>query len=114
MTPLPKRIFIAFVAGLTFSALLLVLEGRTVAGLRYIWGMLQIPGFIVGASIWGVHSGGNGFLAVMVLVNGFVYGFLLFVIWGLLRLARNRDIASDPPTTTPSELGHVPPRTPIF
>lgn len=31
--------------------------------------MLQFPGFIVAASIWGVHAGGKFFLLVMVSVE---------------------------------------------
>jgi hypothetical protein len=35
--------------------------------------ILQTPGFLIGASICGVHSGGNSFEAVIMVVNGVIY-----------------------------------------
>jgi len=49
--------------------------------------ILQTPGFLIGASIWGVHSGGNSFEAVMVVVNGVIYSILFLIARRLVRLA---------------------------
>ena len=63
MTLLRKRLFLASAAGFSLSVLLAALEALRH---RDIWMILQFPGFLAGASIWGVHSGGNSFEAVMV------------------------------------------------
>ncbi|HKO05147.1 MAG TPA: hypothetical protein VJW51_10375 [Candidatus Acidoferrales bacterium] len=85
MALLQKRLLTAFAAGFGLSVLLAALEA--LRG-RYVWEILQAPGFIAGASIWGVHSGGNRFEAVMVVVNGVVYSFLLLIARWLVRLAQ--------------------------
>jgi len=72
MTPLHKRLFLASAAGFSLSILLAIMEALHH---RDIWMILQLPGFLVGASIWGVHSGGNTFEAVMVAVNGLSTAF---------------------------------------
>jgi hypothetical protein len=79
-----KRFLFAFAIGFGLSALLAALEALRH---RDTWMILQLPGFLFGASIWGVHSGGNSFEAVMVIVNGVTYGFLFLIAWGLVRLA---------------------------
>jgi hypothetical protein len=84
MTPLPKRLFLASAAGFGLSVLLAALEAL---GHRELWMILQSPGFLIGASIWGVHSGGNSFEVVMVVVNGVIYSFLFLIAWRLVRLA---------------------------
>ena len=87
MMPLLKRTLIALSAGLSLSLLLLALETLTTPPLRYIWARFQLPGFLVGASIWGVHSGGNAFLTVMVMLNGFIFGSLFLLAWHLFQPA---------------------------
>lgn len=85
MTLLRKRLFLASAAGFSLSVLLAALEALRH---RDIWMILQFPGFLAGASIWGVHSGGNSFEAVMVVVDGVTYSFLFLVACGLVRLAQ--------------------------
>jgi hypothetical protein len=46
-----------------------------------VWGMVQLPGFLLGESIWGLDNGENGFEIVMVIANGLVYGVLLLSAW---------------------------------
>ena len=56
-----------------------------------VWLILQSPGFIASASIWGVHgdqSGGYRFLALMVGINWVAYSILFLIAFGVLRLAR--------------------------
>jgi hypothetical protein len=45
--------------------------------------ILQLPGFITAASIWGVHAGGDFFLLVMVSVNAVAYGLIAFGLFSL-------------------------------
>ena len=45
--------------------------------------ILQCPGFIIAASIRGVHAGGNFFLLVMGSVNAVVYGLIAFGLFSL-------------------------------
>ena len=52
--------------------------------------LLQCPGFIVAASIWGVHAGGNFLLLVMGSVNAVVYGLIAFGLFSLLGGSPNR------------------------
>ena len=63
-------------AGFSLSVLLAALEALRH---RDVWMILQLPGFLVGASIWGVHSGGDTFEIVMVLINGLLYSLLLLL-----------------------------------
>lgn len=84
MTLLQKRLIRASAAGLSLSVLLAVLEALHA---RDIWMVLQLPGFLAGASIWGVHSGGYSFEAVMVVVNGVIYSVLFLIAAALVRLA---------------------------
>jgi hypothetical protein len=88
MTQLQK-LFLACSLGLGFSALLIVLEA---ARHRDIWMILQLPGFLAGAAIWGVHSGGRKFEAVMIVINGAIYSILIIAAWKLLRLARKHPV----------------------
>ena len=71
-----KRVFVAAAAGFSFSAVLAVLEATRHLDVLMI---LQLPGFLFGAFIWGVHSGGNSFEVVLVLVNGVIYSALLLI-----------------------------------
>ncbi len=85
-----KCFFIAATGGFSISVLLAMYEAVRLRGPAQhpLWVMiLQAPGFLVGASIWGVHSGGNAFEVVMVFVNGIVYSSLLLVVWQLVKLA---------------------------
>ena len=45
--------------------------------------ILQCPGFIIAASIWGVHAGGIFFVLVMGSVNAVVYGLIAFGFFSL-------------------------------
>lgn len=67
------------------SALLLAIEAAPFHDLldRDFLIILQFPGFIIAASIWGVHAGGNFFLLVMVSVNAVVYGLIAFGLFSL-------------------------------
>jgi hypothetical protein len=84
---LRKRFFHAFVAGFSFSVLLASLEALHHSD---VWMILQLPGFLVGASIWGVHSGGNTFEFVMVLIDGLLYSLLLLFAWSVFHMTRKR------------------------
>ncbi len=77
-----RQFFLASAVGFSLSVLLAVLEA-----LRHheVLMILQFPGFLAGASIWGVHSGGYAFEAVMVVVNGVLYSLLFFMAWRLVR-----------------------------
>ncbi len=65
------------------SALLLAMQAAPVDLDRDFLLMLQCPGFIVAASIWGIHAGGIFFLLVMVSVNAAVYGLIAFGLFSL-------------------------------
>jgi hypothetical protein len=80
-----KSALFPFSTGFAFSVLLAVLEALRH---RDIWMILQLPGFLAGASIWGVHSGGNGFEIVMVVVNGILYSALLLIVYRMFWLIR--------------------------
>jgi hypothetical protein len=80
-----KSALIPFSAGFAFSVLLAVLEALRH---RDIWMILQLPGFLAGASIWGVHSGGDSFEIVMVVVNGILYSAFSFIIYRMFLLMR--------------------------
>jgi hypothetical protein len=71
--------------GFSLSVLLAALEALHH---RDVWMILQLPGFLVGASIWGVHSGGYTFEIVMVLINGILYSLLLLFSWSILHVRR--------------------------
>ena len=45
--------------------------------------ILQCPGFIIAASIWGIHAGGIFFGLVMGSVNAAVYGLIAFGLFSL-------------------------------
>ena len=80
-----KSALFPFSAGFVFSVLLAVLNALHP---RDIWMILQLPGFLAGASIWGVHSGGDSFEIVMVVVNGILYSVLLLIIYRIFLLIR--------------------------
>jgi hypothetical protein len=80
---LRKRLLLAPVAGFGLSFLLAALEALRH---RDIWMILQIPGFLVAESIWGVHSGGDSFEVEMVVVNGVLYTLLVLIAWRLASL----------------------------
>ena len=67
------------------SALLLAMQAAPFHGFldRDFLIILQLPGFITAASIWGVHAGGNFFLLVMVSVNAVAYGLIAFGLFSL-------------------------------
>jgi hypothetical protein len=79
-----KLFFAAFGAGMAISITLTRLEASHYTNFV---AMLQMPGFLAGALIWGVHSGGAWFEALMLSVNAAVYGVSLLIFYGLVKLA---------------------------
>ena len=69
--------------GVFISALLLAMQVAPMDLDRDFLIMLQSPGFIIAASIWGIHAGGIFFLLVMVIVNAAVYGLIAFGLFSL-------------------------------
>ena len=85
LSAIQKSALLPFSAGFAFAVLLAILEA-----LRHwdIWMILQLPGFLAGAYIWGVHSGGSSFEIVMVVVNGILYSTLMVIIHRIFLLIR--------------------------
>jgi hypothetical protein len=77
-----RRLVLACAIGFVISVLLATFEDRRHSD---VWMILQLPGLLAGASIWGVHSGGYSFEAVMVIVDTIVYSFLVLLASGLVR-----------------------------
>ena len=80
-----RRVLISSAAGITISLLLFALEAHHHNDAVML---LQSPGFLTAAEIWGIHSGGQGFLPVMLLVNTLVYSLLVFAAWMMIRPVR--------------------------
>jgi len=82
---LRRRVKFASVTGVFLSALLLALMLAPLHDLldRDFLIILQYPGFVLAASIWGVHAGGNLFLVVVGAVNAIVYGLIAFGLFSL-------------------------------
>ena len=84
--PGTTRLAIFAVSGFGLSVLLAVLEALHHSN---VWGILQLPGFLVGGSIWGLDNGEYSFEIVMVIVNGMFYSVLLFSAWIAGRALKN-------------------------
>ncbi len=72
------KLAIPVVSGFGISILLAALEA---VHHNNVWGILQLPGLLVGGSIWGLDNGEYNFEIVMVIVNGLFYSILLFSGW---------------------------------
>ena len=80
-----RRVLTSLAAGFAITLLILALEAH-----RHndFVALLQYPGFLAAAEIWGVHSDNYGMLVVLVLVNTLVYGLLVFAASMLIHLGR--------------------------
>ena len=89
------------------SGLLLVLELAPLHDLldRDVLIILQFPGFVTAASIWGVRAGGNLSLLVMVCVNAVVCGLIAFGLLDCLVWVAVQNPPIELPSSVPPENG---------
>jgi len=76
-----KRVIVAGGWGVIASVMLAGLEAwstnSSLAGRPLVLLLLQIPGYFVAVQVWGPHSGGDAFEAVMIVVNTVVFSFVI-------------------------------------
>jgi hypothetical protein len=76
-----KQAVVAGGWGVLASGILAGLEAwsanSSLAGRPLVLLVLQIPGYFVAVLVWGPHSGGDAFEAVMIVVNAIVFSFVI-------------------------------------